>query len=217
MNIFFNIILYKTNLKDSVMTSQTSNDLAITTLSYEKINDKLDNTKNTLDKAETDKIITETERIRVNTCKKADAARDKLSIIYSKLDEVCTRSIPIDNSDGEKTQAWILLDKYVESGDFIFHIQLENTNIKSDNTTKTLDESKNEKIITETKRIRVNACKKADAARDKLLIIYSKLDEVCTRAIPIDNSDGEKTQAWILLDKSVESGDFIFHIQLENI
>ncbi len=108
------------------MTSQTANDLDITKLAYEKINDKLDNTKNTLDKAETDKIITETEIIRVNACKKADAARDKLSIIYSKLDEICTRAIPIDNSDGEKTQAWILLDKSVESGDFIFHIQLEN-------------------------------------------------------------------------------------------
>ena len=197
------------------MTSQTSNDLAITTLSYEKINDKLDNTKNTLDNAETDKIITETERIRVNACKKADAARDKLSIIYSKLDEVCQRVMPKDNSDGEKTQTWILLDKSVESGDFIFHIQLENTNIKLDNTKNTLDNAETDKIITETERIRVNACKKADAARDKLSIIYSKLDEVCTRAIPIDNSDGEKTQAWILLDKSVESGDFIFSIKLE--
>jgi hypothetical protein len=62
--------------------------------------------------------------------------------------------------------------------------------------------------------------KKADAARDKLTIVHSKLEEVCVRAIPKDIPNGEKTQVWILRDKSAESGDFNLYpvrTQLKNM
>ena len=62
--------------------------------------------------------------------------------------------------------------------------------------------------------------KKADAARDKLTIVVNKLDEVCVRAIPKDIPDGEKTQVWILRDKSAEPGDFNLYpvrTQLKNM
>ena len=62
--------------------------------------------------------------------------------------------------------------------------------------------------------------KKADAARDKLTIVHSKLEEVCVRAIPKDIPNGEKTQVWILRDKSAEPGDFNLYpvrTQLKNM
>ena len=59
-----------------------------------------------------------------------------------------------------------------------------------------------------------------NAARDKLTIVVSKLDEVCVRAIPKDIPNGEKTQVWILRDKSAEPGDFNLYpvrTQLKNM
>lgn len=89
--------------------------------------------------------------------------------------------------------------------------KLEIMDNKLDDANKKADE---ERIRADEER------KRADAARDKLIIVHNKLDEVCVRAIPKDIPNGEKTQVWILRDKSAEPGDFNLYpvrTQLKNM
>ena len=62
--------------------------------------------------------------------------------------------------------------------------------------------------LEEEKQISTDERKKAGDARDKLDIVVNKLEEVCTRAIPKDTPDGDKTEVWIIRDKASDYGDF---------
>jgi hypothetical protein len=62
--------------------------------------------------------------------------------------------------------------------------------------------------LEEEKQISTDERKKAGDARDKLDIVVNKLEEVCTRAIPKDTPDGDKTEVWIIRDKASDDGDF---------